>query len=103
MIKPDLFYALDASPANDASGDKTEFGQLGKGALLRIFDRTMVTHRGMREFVLDTAADQYIPINILCHKVAQMQVKFIFQMKAFQVLSLEFVQVHSYTCKYYPC
>lgn len=55
MIKPDLFYALDASPANDASGNKTEFGQLGKGALLRIFDRTMVTHRGMREFVLDTA------------------------------------------------
>ncbi|MCQ6274426.1 M42 family metallopeptidase [Bacillus sp. V3B] len=55
MIKPDLFYALDASPANDASGNKTEFGQLGKGTLLRIFDRTMVTHRGMREFVLDTA------------------------------------------------
>ena len=22
MIKPDLFYALDASPANDASGNK---------------------------------------------------------------------------------
>ena len=60
MIKPDLFYALDASPANDASGNKTEFGQLGKGALLRIFDRTMVTHRGMREFVLDTAEQNHI-------------------------------------------
>src|SRR5690625_2327876 len=44
MIQPDIFYALDASPANDMSGDKKEFGQLGKGALLRIFDRTMVTH-----------------------------------------------------------
>ena len=32
MIQPDIFYALDASPANDASGDKTQFGQLGKGA-----------------------------------------------------------------------
>ncbi|KKB43523.1 M42 family metallopeptidase [Bacillus thermotolerans] len=61
MIKPDVFYALDASPANDASGDKNEFGQLGKGALLRIFDRTMVTHRGMREFVLDTAETHNIP------------------------------------------
>ena len=61
MIKPDLFYALDASPANDASGNKTEFGQLGKGALLRIFDRTMVTHKGMREFVLDTAQSHHIP------------------------------------------
>ena len=31
MINPDLFFALDASPANDATGDKNEFGQLGKG------------------------------------------------------------------------
>lgn len=61
MIKPDLFFALDASPANDASGNKNEFGQLGKGTLLRIFDRTMVTHRGMREFVLDTAETHNIP------------------------------------------
>ena len=57
----DIFYALDASPANDASGDKTQFGQLGKGALLRIYDRTMVTHRGMREFILDTAETNNIP------------------------------------------
>ena len=64
MIKPDLFYALDASPANDASGNKTEFGQLGKGALLRIFDRTMVTHKGMREFVLDTAQSPSYPVSI---------------------------------------
>lgn len=61
MIKPDLFYALDASPANDTSGDKNAFGQLGKGLLLRIFDRTMVTHRGMREFILDTAETNSIP------------------------------------------
>ncbi|WP_099158812.1 M42 family metallopeptidase [Virgibacillus ndiopensis] len=61
MIKPDIFYALDASPANDMSGDKQEFGQLGKGALLRIFDRSMVTHRGIREFILDTAESNSIP------------------------------------------
>lgn len=61
MIQPDLFFALDASPANDMSGAKHEFGQLGKGALLRILDRTMVTHRGMREFVLDTAETNQIP------------------------------------------
>jgi putative aminopeptidase FrvX len=61
MIQPDLFFALDASPANDMSGAKHEFGQLGKGALLRILDRTMVTHRGMREFVLDTAESNNIP------------------------------------------
>ncbi|MFB4166777.1 M42 family metallopeptidase [Virgibacillus sp. JSM 102003] len=61
MIKPEIFYALDASPANDMSGDDKEFGQLGKGALLRIFDRTMITHRGMRDFILDTAESNNIP------------------------------------------
>jgi len=61
MIKPDIFFALDASPANDMSGDEKEFGHLGKGTLLRIFDRTMITHRGMREFVLDTAESNDIP------------------------------------------
>src|SRR5690625_2640962 len=60
MIKPDIFYALDASPANDMSGDEEQFGQLGKGALLRIYDRTMITHRGIREFVLDTAESNNI-------------------------------------------
>ncbi|WP_017379963.1 M42 family metallopeptidase [Paenisporosarcina sp. TG-14] len=61
LINPDLFFALDASPANDMSGSKTEFGQLGEGTLLRIFDRSMITHRGMREFVLDTAETNNIP------------------------------------------
>ncbi|RFU66260.1 M42 family metallopeptidase [Peribacillus glennii] len=61
MIKPDIFFALDASPANDMSGSKSEFGQLGKGALLRILDRSMVTHKGMREFILDMAESNNIP------------------------------------------
>ncbi len=61
MIQPDLFFALDASPANDTTGDKTQFGQLGKGFLMRIFDRTMIMHRGMREFLLDTAESNQIP------------------------------------------
>lgn len=61
LINPDIFFAMDASPANDMTGDKNEFGQLGKGTLLRILDRSMVTHRGMREFVLDTAESNNIP------------------------------------------
>jgi putative aminopeptidase FrvX len=61
MIKPDIFFALDASPANDMTGKKSEFGHLGKGTLLRILDRSMVTHRGMKEFVLDTAEKYNIP------------------------------------------
>ncbi|QKY69731.1 M42 family metallopeptidase [Lentibacillus sp. CBA3610] len=61
MIQPDIFYALDASPANDMSGNDEEFGQLGQGALLRIFDKSMITHRGMRDFILDTAESSDIP------------------------------------------
>ncbi|TXC90255.1 M42 family metallopeptidase [Metabacillus litoralis] len=61
LINPDLFFALDAGPANDMNGDKKEFGHLGKGAVLRILDRSMVTHRGLREFVLDLAKTHNIP------------------------------------------
>ncbi|MBC2207275.1 M42 family metallopeptidase [Listeria booriae] len=61
MIQPDIFFALDASPANDTTGDKTQFGQIGNGFLMRIFDRTMIMHRGMREFLLDTAESNQIP------------------------------------------
>ena len=61
LIQPDIFYGLDASPANDTTGSSKEFGHLGKGALLRIFDRTMITHRGVREFLLDTAETHNIP------------------------------------------
>ncbi|MFD2671103.1 M42 family metallopeptidase [Marinicrinis sediminis] len=61
MIEPDLFFALDASPANDTSGDRNAFGQLGKGTLLRIYDRTMVTHRGLIEYIQDMASTHRIP------------------------------------------
>jgi glutamyl aminopeptidase len=61
LIKPDLFYALDASAAGDTGGDRNAFGQLGRGVLLRVFDPTMITHRGMVEFILDTAESNNIP------------------------------------------
>ncbi len=61
MIQPDIFFALDCSPANDASGNKQEFGQLGKGVLLRIMDRLMVTSKSMTEFILDTAETHQVP------------------------------------------
>ena len=61
MIRPDIFFALEASPANDMTGDKQEFGRLGKGALIRIYDRTMVSHQGMLEYVLYTAETHRIP------------------------------------------
>lgn len=55
LIQPDIFFGLDASAANDMTGDKKAFGQLGQGALLRIYDPTMLTHRGLVEYIQDTA------------------------------------------------
>ncbi|WP_059052033.1 M42 family metallopeptidase [Paenibacillus senegalimassiliensis] len=55
LIQPDIFFALDASAANDMTGDKRSFGKLGEGALLRILDPTMITHRGLVEYIQDTA------------------------------------------------
>lgn len=60
LIQPDIFFGLDASAANDMMGDKSQFGQLGQGALLRIFDPTMLTHRGMVEYIRDTAESNKI-------------------------------------------
>jgi len=61
LIRPDVFFALDASPAGDAGGDRPAFGQLGKGVLVRILDRTMVTNPRMVEWILDTASTHRIP------------------------------------------
>jgi glutamyl aminopeptidase len=55
LLSPDIFFGLDASAAADMTGDTQAFGQLGQGALLRIYDPTMVTHRGLIEYVQDTA------------------------------------------------
>ena len=59
--QPDAFIAVDCSPADDTDGNKDKFGQLGGGFLLRVQDPGHITHRGMREFLLDTAETHKIP------------------------------------------
>jgi putative aminopeptidase FrvX len=61
LVQPDFFFALEASPANDSTGDRSAFGQLGKGALVRIMDRTMVTKPEVVDWILDTAETHRIP------------------------------------------
>ncbi|GAB7389065.1 M42 family metallopeptidase [Bacillaceae bacterium] len=61
LIEPDIFFALDAGPAGDIPGVKEGMGGLGKGFLLRIYDRTMITHPGLRDFILDLAETHKIP------------------------------------------
>lgn len=59
--QPDLFLAVDCSPAGDAEGKKDEQGQLGEGFLLRVQDPGMITHKALREYLLDTAETNNIP------------------------------------------
>lgn len=61
LIKPDIFLALDAGPAGDTPGVRDGFGKIGHGALIRLFDRSMVTLPKMRDFILDTAESEKIP------------------------------------------
>ncbi|MDR2464788.1 MAG: glutamyl aminopeptidase [Streptococcaceae bacterium] len=62
QFQPDLFFAVDASPANDLNGDSEAYGYLGRGSLIRIFDPGHIMLKNMREFVLDTASTHKIPV-----------------------------------------
>jgi glutamyl aminopeptidase len=60
MVKPDVFIALDASPAGDRyPGD--QFGSLGEGFLLRVLDRVAVMHQGMKIVMKELANKNDLP------------------------------------------
>ncbi|GGK20163.1 peptidase M28 [Caldalkalibacillus thermarum] len=61
LINPDIGFALDAGPANDLPGTTDGFGKIGHGVLLRLYDRSMITHPGLRDFILDIAETEGIP------------------------------------------
>ncbi|MGY3765582.1 glutamyl aminopeptidase [Vagococcus vulneris] len=67
-FKPDLFFAVDCSPANDLDGKKDANGRLDGGFLLRIYDPGMIMLRRMREFILETAEDNNIPYQYFVSK-----------------------------------
>ncbi|SMO57109.1 M42 family metallopeptidase [Melghirimyces algeriensis] len=60
-VNPDVFFAVDAGPAGDTPGVKDGFGALGKGVVIRLFDRSMVPLPGMRRFLVETAEEEGIP------------------------------------------
>lgn len=68
QFKPDVFFAVDCSPADDLSGSKETFGRLDDGILLRIQDPGMILQKGMREFLLDTAETHHIPYQYFVSK-----------------------------------
>lgn len=61
-INPDIGIALDVGIAGDSPGHENETFQpkLGSGPLITLFDRGMVAHRGLRDFVINTAKENKI-------------------------------------------
>lgn len=61
LVRPDVFFAVDAGPAGDTPGIVDGFGELGKGVMIRLYDRSMITLPGMRQFLIETAEKEGIP------------------------------------------
>lgn len=62
-IEPDIGFGVDVGIAGDMPGvsDKDADSKLGEGPQLIIYDASMVSHKGLRELVVDTAESNNIP------------------------------------------
>ncbi|MCK9905573.1 M20/M25/M40 family metallo-hydrolase, partial [Frankia sp. Cpl3] len=68
MIQPDLFFALDASPANDIPGSRDSMGKLGGGLLMRLYDPRFILLPGLRDLLIETCQQEGIPYQIYVAK-----------------------------------
>ncbi|MEG0260914.1 MAG: M42 family metallopeptidase [Lysinibacillus sp.] len=62
-IQPDIGFAVDVGIAGDTPGvtPKESNSKMGAGPQIVVYDASMVSHRGLREFVLDVAEEHNIP------------------------------------------
>lgn len=62
-VKPDIGFAVDVGIAGDTPGvsSKEASGKMGDGPQIVLFDASMVSHKGLRDLVVDTAEEKGIP------------------------------------------
>ncbi|WP_419884239.1 M42 family metallopeptidase [Peribacillus sp. B-H-3] len=62
-IQPDIGFAVDVGIAGDTPGisEREALSKMGKGPQIVIYDASMVSHKGLRELVTDTADELNIP------------------------------------------
>ncbi|SFP71811.1 endoglucanase [Salibacterium halotolerans] len=62
-IEPDIGFAVDVGIAGDTPGvtENDAKAEIGKGPQILVYDRSMVSHKGLREFVTATADKHGIP------------------------------------------
>lgn len=63
MIQPDIGIAVDTGIPGDTPGisDKEALSKIGDGPQIIMYDASIVTHKGLRDFVTDTADEHNIP------------------------------------------
>lgn len=64
-FNPDIFLAVDCSPAGDIYGDQ---GKIGDGTLLRFYDPGHILLKNMKDFLLTTAEEAGIKFQYYCGK-----------------------------------
>lgn len=62
-IKPDIGFGVDVGIAGDMPGvsDKDADSKLGEGPQIILYDASMVSHKGVRDFIVATADEHNIP------------------------------------------
>ncbi|MCL6573445.1 MAG: M42 family metallopeptidase, partial [Bacillus sp. (in: Bacteria)] len=62
-IEPDIGFAVDVGIAGDTPGisEKEAMGKMGKGPQIILYDATLVSHKGLREYITDLADELNIP------------------------------------------
>lgn len=61
MIHPDMGIVMDCSFATDVKGDDNAVGQLGKGVLVRYYDKGMMPNRALLNHLVTTCETNNIP------------------------------------------
>ncbi|HFI0235911.1 TPA: glutamyl aminopeptidase [Streptococcus suis] len=64
-FNPDIFLAVDCSPAGDIYGDQ---GKIGDGTLLRFYDPGHIMLKNMKDFLLTTAEEAGVKFQYYCGK-----------------------------------
>lgn len=62
-INPDIGFAVDVGIAGDTPGitEKEAMSKMGKGPQILLYDASMVSHKGLRDFVTSVADELNIP------------------------------------------
>ncbi|MGG5254833.1 M42 family metallopeptidase [Neobacillus sp. SM06] len=63
VIQPDIGFAVDVGIAGDTPGisEKEALSKMGKGPQIILYDASLVSHKGLRDFVTDVADEMNIP------------------------------------------